>query len=74
MVACSESTRTGAVLNALKRLRQSQANVAGILLNRVDMSKGSGYGYDYNDYYYKHRTGDAKTTHSKTVTSTHCVV
>lgn len=70
MAVRSESTRTGAVLNALKRLRQSQANVAGILLNRVDMSKGSGYGYDYNDYYYKHRTTDAKTTHSKTVTST----
>ena len=40
------------------------------LLNRVDMSKGSGYGYDYNDYYYKHRTGDAKTTNPKTVTAT----
>jgi Mrp family chromosome partitioning ATPase len=48
----AESTRMGAVYNALKRLRQSHATISGILLNRVAMHRGSSYGYDYNDYYY----------------------
>jgi len=48
----AQNTRMGAIGNALKRLRQSQAPLAGILLNRVDMRKGNGYGYDYADYYY----------------------
>lgn len=48
----AENTRIGAVNNALKRLRQSDANLSGILLNRVSLRRHSGYGYDYSDYYY----------------------
>lgn len=48
----AESTRTSTLDNALKRLRQSHANLSGILLNQVDMRRGSRFGYDYADYYY----------------------
>lgn len=48
----AESTRMSTLGNALKRLRQSHANLTGILLNRVDMRRGSRFGYDYADYYY----------------------
>jgi capsular exopolysaccharide synthesis family protein len=48
----AENTRLGAVNNALKRLRQSDATLSGILLNRVSLRRGNGYGYDYSDYYY----------------------
>lgn len=48
----AESTRMGTLSNALKRLNQSHANLSGILLNQVDMRRGSRFGYDYADYYY----------------------
>lgn len=48
----AESTQMSTLVNALKRLRQSHANLSGILLNRVDMRRGSRFGYDYADYYY----------------------
>ena len=48
----AESTRMSTLSNALKRLRQSHANLSGILLNRVDIRRGSRFGYDYADYYY----------------------
>jgi capsular exopolysaccharide synthesis family protein len=46
-------TRMGSLKNALKRLRQSQAPVAGLLLNRAEMGKSSSYGYGYADYHYQ---------------------
>lgn len=46
----AESTRTGAVENALKRLQRTQAPVTGLLLNRVDLNKNSGYDYGGYDY------------------------
>ncbi|MBU0653755.1 MAG: polysaccharide biosynthesis tyrosine autokinase [Gammaproteobacteria bacterium] len=48
----AESTQMGTLSNALKRLRQSHANLSGILLNQVDMRRGGRFGYDYADYYY----------------------
>lgn len=53
----SEHTRMVMLENALTRLRRSQAPLAGILLNRVDLNNG--YGDDYGGYVYQaeeHRT------------------
>lgn len=62
----AENTRIGAVNNALKRLRQSEANLSGILLNRVSLRRNSGYGYDYSDYYYYSDESQRKNgSHSK---------
>lgn len=47
----AEETRMGAVENALKRLQRTRAPVAGILLNRVDLSKNHGYNYGGYDYH-----------------------
>lgn len=60
----AENTRTAAVHNALKRLRQSQATLAGILLNRVALHRGGGYGYDYSDYYYASNNDQERQSHT----------
>jgi len=60
----AENTRMAAITNALKRLRQSNANLSGLLLNRVALHRGNSYGYDYANYYYNDdkqaETGTAK--------------
>lgn len=43
--------RMAAVQNAQKRLKQANASIIGIVLNRVDTTRELGYDYDY--YYYK---------------------
>jgi Mrp family chromosome partitioning ATPase len=48
----AENTRMAAVTNALKRLRQANASLSGLLLNRVALHRGGSYGYDYSNYYY----------------------
>ncbi len=62
----AENTRLGAVTNALKRLRQSQATLSGILLNRVAMHRGGSYGYDYSNYYYNEDGKGKRKAHSDT--------
>lgn len=47
----AEHTRMAVLENAMTRLRRSQAPLAGILLNRVDLN--SGYGDDYGGYVYQ---------------------
>ncbi|MDD5392012.1 MAG: polysaccharide biosynthesis tyrosine autokinase [Thiothrix sp.] len=68
----AESTRLGAVNNALKRLRQSHATISGILLNRVALHRGSsyGYGYDYSDYYYNTDKSKPHSAGKKAVVTT----
>lgn len=58
------NTRMAAIHNALKRLRQSQATLAGILLNRVALHRGNSYGYDYNDYYYNSNNDQGHQSHT----------
>ncbi|WP_028487870.1 GumC family protein [Thiothrix lacustris] len=50
----AEHTRMVMLENALTRLRRSQAPLAGILLNRVDLNNG--YGDDYGGYVYQAET------------------
>ncbi|HRJ54349.1 MAG TPA: polysaccharide biosynthesis tyrosine autokinase [Candidatus Thiothrix moscowensis] len=59
----AESTHLSTLGNALKRLRQSHANLSGILLNRVDMRRGGNFGYDYANYYY-YQSGNSQTAPS----------
>jgi len=47
----SDATHETAVKNGIKRLREQKAPLAGVILNKVDVSKASKYGYDYSGYY-----------------------
>ncbi|MBK8453330.1 MAG: polysaccharide biosynthesis tyrosine autokinase [Thiofilum sp.] len=53
----SRDTKVAAVHNAIKRLRQANSNLVGIVLNKVDTSGRLGYDYDY--YYYKNEKATA---------------
>ncbi|WP_020560278.1 polysaccharide biosynthesis tyrosine autokinase [Thiofilum flexile] len=53
----SRDTKVAAVQNAIKRLRQANSNLVGIVLNKVDTSGRLGYDYDY--YYYKNEKATA---------------
>jgi len=59
----ADSTHEHAVINGIKRLRQQQAPLAGVILNKVDVDKASKYGYEYSGYYdhYGYGSGSEKT-------------
>ncbi len=62
----AEHTRMVMLENALTRLRRSQAPLAGILLNRVDLNNG--YGDDYGGYVYHAETQPTQaSTRSKLI-------
>lgn len=64
----AEHTRMGMLENALTRLRRSQAPLAGVLLNRVDLD--SGYGYEYGSYVYQAESVETKhSTFSKWISA-----
>lgn len=52
-VVKADSTRLGMVKTGLGRLIEARANVAGVVLNHVDMKKADSYGsyHGYYDYY-----------------------
>ena len=51
-VVKSDSTTAQQAKTGLKRLRQANGNIAGIILNQVDIKKlGQYYGEDYSGYY-----------------------
>ena len=52
-VVKADSTRMGMVKTGLGRLIEARANVAGVVLNHVDMKKADSYGsyHGYYDYY-----------------------
>jgi len=55
LVIAANETRRSMARVALRRLRNSHANVVGALLNKFDIKEvgyGYGYGYGYGDYNY----------------------
>lgn len=70
LVACANSTRTGAIEAGLKRLQHSRAHILGTVLTKYEMNK-SGYGYNYN-YSYEYGAGagsDSADQQSTTIRS-----
>lgn len=51
VVIDSGKTRTEAARKAVETLHQTQVKVVGVLLNKLDSKRGSGYYYYYNDRY-----------------------
>jgi len=47
----ADNTHEHAVINGIKRLRDQQAPLAGVVLNKVDVANAKKYGYDYTGYY-----------------------
>jgi capsular exopolysaccharide synthesis family protein len=62
-VVKSDSTSDRLIKGCLKRLREVNAPIIGVVLNQVDVNKKSRYGYGYGGYYdqYGYSSGGEKT-------------
>jgi len=56
----ADKTHEQIVRNGLKRLMQHDAPIAGIVLNKVDITKAEKYGYEYGGYYDHYGYSEAK--------------
>jgi polysaccharide biosynthesis transport protein len=61
IVVESRGTRTGHVLDMVRRLRESGGNVLGVILTKVPKG-GTGYGYEYYSYSYGGEEGGGAVT------------
>ena len=54
VVVASHQTRTPALSMAVGRLQEVQANILGLVLNKVSLTTGTGYGYGQYSYNYQY--------------------